>query len=140
MSFKGFLALSVAIVLFLANASCAGEPESQNLIRREMAVLDTAFKAAVAAVVLNEPERIPSVPEEVERIREQIGRTIKSGAGIALPRNQKRFREFVRLDNKFHHDLELLMKAAKKRNLQAVQRQTHRLLDACVRCHTIFRK
>lgn len=140
MRFKGFLILSVVVAFSIGTVSSAEKPESQNLIQKEMAALDSAFKTTIDAVVLNEPGRIPPAFDEVDRIREQVERAIKSGAKITLPRNQKRFREFVRLDNKFHHDLELLLKAAKRKNMPAVRKQTHRLLDACVRCHTIFRK
>jgi hypothetical protein len=65
---------------------------------------------------------------------------IKAGEKVRLPRHQKRFKEFVRLDNKFHHELEVMLKAAKKNKIVAVKRQAQRLLDACVRCHNVFRK
>jgi hypothetical protein len=132
--------LLVAAIFSVGAASSAEKPEPQNLIQREMAALDSALKTTIDAVVLNEPGRISPAFDEVNRIREQVEHTIKNGTKIALPKNQKRFKEFVRLDNKFHHDLEVLLRAAKKNSTSVVQRQTHRLLDACVRCHTIFRK
>ncbi|MCL4477395.1 MAG: hypothetical protein M1508_14435 [Nitrospirae bacterium] len=125
---------------FLGIPASAEQQESKNLIQKEMIALDGALKVTVDAIVLNEPERIVPAFQEANRIREQVEHTIKSGAKIVLPKNQKRFKEFVRLDNKFHRDLELLLKAAGKNNMGVVQRQTHRLLDACVRCHRIFRK
>lgn len=114
--------------------------ESGNLIQREMIGLDSAFKSTVDAVVLNEPGRIAPAFDEANKIREQIEHAVEHREKITLPRNQKRFKEFVRLDNKFHHELEILLNAAKKNKMGAVQKQTHRLLDACVRCHAIFRK
>jgi cytochrome c556 len=133
-------------VFFVAAFSAVGiaadveEQGSRNLIQKEMIALDSAFKVTVDAIVLNEPGRILPAFEETNELRVQVERAVKGGTKIVLPKNQKRFREFVRLDNKFHRDLELLLKAAGKKNVAAVQRQTHRLLDACVRCHRIFRK
>ena len=114
--------------------------ESGNLVQREMIALDRAFKTTIDAIVLNEPRRIGPAFDEVNKAREQIEHAIEHKARITLPRNQKRFREFVRLDNKFHHELEVLLKAAQKNKMRVVQKQTHGLLDACVRCHAIFRK
>ncbi|MCL5021869.1 MAG: hypothetical protein M1497_00590 [Nitrospirae bacterium] len=132
---------SVSCVLVLLSAAGAEEkPEPQNLIRQEMAALDKAFKTTLDAVVLNEPERIAGAYEDVNRIRERLKRAEKEGTPIVLPRNQKRFREFARLDDKFHKDVRALVRAAAKKKVPAVRRETHRLLDACVRCHAIFRK
>jgi len=135
----GSLVVLVAIVFYVGAASGTENPESQNLIQREMVALDRALKTTIDALVLNEPVRISPAFEEVNRIRKQVEQAIKTGTRIKLPRNQKRFKEFVRLDNKFHHELEVLLSAAKKNSMGVVQRQTHRLLDACVRCHTIFK-
>lgn len=129
-------------IIFLSFRIAEGteQPGSGNLIQREMLALDSALKVAVEALVLNEPGRIVPAFLEVNQIREQVEGAVRGGAVIMLPQNQKRFKEFVRLDNKFHRDLELLLAAAKKNNMGALQRQTHRLLDACVRCHRIFRR
>ncbi len=118
----------------------SGQSESGNLIQKEMIALDSALKVTVDAIVLNEPGRIVPAFQETNKVRVQVEQAVKGGAKIVLPRNQKRFREFVRLDNKFHRELDLLLKAARENNARVIQRQTHRLLDACVRCHRIFRK
>ncbi len=118
----------------------AERQESRNLIQGEMVALDAAFKTTIDAIVMNEPEKIGPAFDEVNSIREQVERAVKSGVRPALPRNQKRFKEFVRLDDKFHHELQVLLKAAKKKNILTARRQTHRLLDLCVRCHAVFRK
>jgi hypothetical protein len=130
------------VAAFAAVAIAAGVEQqgSRNLIQKEMIALDSAFKVTVDAIVLNEPGRILPAFEETNELRVQVERAVRGRTTIVLPKNQKRFREFVRLDNKFHRDIELLLKAAGKNNVAAVQRQTHRLLDACVRCHRIFRK
>ncbi len=128
------------LTIFSVGAAFGAEkPGSQNLVQNEMVALDTAFKATIDAIVLNEPGKIVPAFNEVNSIREQVEHAVKSGAKLALPRNQKRFKEFVRLDDKFHQELGVLLKAANKKNMITVRRQTHRLLDLCVRCHTVFR-
>lgn len=134
---KIFLILSI----FSASVALGAEKqESQNLVQKEMAALDGAFKTTIDAIVLNEPERINPAFNEVNVIREQVERAVKGGVKLALPRNQKRFKEFARLDDKFHQELAVLLKAAKKKNMMTVRGQTHRLLDLCVKCHMVFRK
>jgi len=129
------------LLAFLHGIGAAEEhQESGNLIQREMVALDSAFKTTVDAIVMNEPGRIGPAFDEANKIREQVEHAVEHKATITLPRNQKRFREFVRLDNKFHHELGILLKAAKKNKMRVVQKQTHMLLDACVRCHAIFRR
>ena len=138
------LSIFFGMLLLLASLRGIGIAEEQqdpeNLIRREMIAIDSAFKITIDAMVLNEPGRIVSAFDEVNRTREQIELALKQKTKITLPRNQKRFREFVRLDNKFHHEVQILLMAAKKNKMGVIQKQTHLLLNACVRCHTIFRK
>ncbi len=136
---KAFL-LAPALALFSLSALSYAEEQERSLIRQEMVALDRALKVTVDAIVLNELEKIPPAFEEVHRIRHKMEETLHRGKEIVLPRNQKRFKEFVRMDNKFHHDIELLLKAAKKNSMVTVRRQTHRLIDACVRCHAVFRR
>ncbi len=131
--------LFILTIFSVGAAFGAEKPGPQNLVQSEMVALDSAFKATIDAIVLNEPGKIVPAFNEVNSIREQVEYAVKSGAKLTVPRNQKRFREFVRLDDKFHHELEILLKAAKKRNMITVRKQTHRLLDLCVRCHTVFR-
>lgn len=131
----------LVLVLFSGESMAGAEShEPQNLIQREMMALDRALAVTIDAIVINDLGRIPPAFDEVHRMREQVEYAVKSHSIITLPRNQKRFKEFVRLDNKFHHELEILLQGAKNKKMRVVQRQTHRLLDACVRCHSIFRK
>ncbi len=133
------LAFFIAVLSAVSVTAAAEEQEPKNLIQREMAALDSALKVTVDAIVLNDLQRIHPAFQEADRLRAQREQAVKGGARIVLPRNQKRFKEFLRMDNKFHHDVDHLLKTARKNNPGAVQRQTHRLLDACVRCHRIFR-
>ncbi len=111
-----------------------------NLIPEEMAALDRAFKTIIDAVVLGDMERIPPALTEVAEARERVEKAITAGRMIPLPKNQGQFREFLRLDDQFHIDLEELNKAAQTGQKKVVKNYTHKLLDACVVCHEKYRK
>ncbi|HBR21338.1 MAG TPA: hypothetical protein DD713_02015 [Nitrospiraceae bacterium] len=128
------------IVFFTGIAYGYDKQESQNLIMSEMVTLDKAFKTAIDAVLLNQLERIAPAFEDVHKVREQVEHAVKEREKIVLPKNQSLFKVFVRLDNRFHHEVEILVDASKKKNMKAVQRQVSRLLNMCVRCHGLFRK
>ena len=134
------LKFAVLLVITLSGAVSAAEGQDENLILKEMAALDKAFKITVDAVVLNQPEKIAPAFVEVQKIREQVEQAVKEGKKIALPRNQNKFKVFVKLDNRFHREIRTLVIAAKKNRMRAVNRQTHNLLNMCARCHDIFRK
>lgn len=128
------------IVFFTGIAYGYDKQESQNLIMSEMVTLDKAFKTAIDAVLLNQLERIAPAFEDVHKVREQVEHAVKEREKIVLPKNQSLFKVFVRMDNRFHHEVEILIDASKKKNMKAVQRQVSRLLNMCVRCHDLFRK
>ncbi|MFA4829293.1 MAG: hypothetical protein WC855_04170 [Thermodesulfovibrionales bacterium] len=131
---------AVLLVITLHGTVSAAEGPDENLIRKEMAALDKAFKITVDAVVLNQPEKIAPAFVEVQKIMEQVEQAVKDKKEIALPRNQNKFKVFVKLDNRFHREIGTLVIAAKKNRMRTVNRQTHNLLNMCVRCHAIFRK
>ncbi len=130
----------LAAVFLTGIAYGADKQESQNLIMKEMVALDKAFKTAIDAVVLNQLERIAPAFEDVHKVREQVEHAVKEREKIILPKNQSLFKVFVRMDNRFHHEVEILVDASKKKNMKAVQRQVSRLLNMCVRCHGLFRR
>ena len=54
---------------------------------------------------LNQPEKIAPAFAEVQKIREQVEQAVKRAKKIALPRNQNKFKVFVKLDNRFHREI-----------------------------------
>lgn len=137
----GFLwAVFIAVMFYSGIAAGAEKQEAENLILKEMAALDSAFKETIDALVMNQPERIGPAFEEARKAREEVEGAVKKGAKIALPKNQKLFSEFVRLDDRFHFELEKLLDAAKVKKTKIVKKQMHKLLDACINCHEVFRK
>ncbi|MEK7296708.1 MAG: hypothetical protein AAB069_02290 [Planctomycetota bacterium] len=131
---------AVLLAITLSGSVSVAEAQDENLVRKEMAALDKAFKITIDAVVLNQPEKIAPAFAEVQKIMEQVEQAVKDKKKIALPRNQNKFKVFVKLDNRFHREVGALVIAAKKNRMRAVNRQTHNLFNMCVRCHDIFRK
>ena len=111
-----------------------------NLILEEMAALDQAFKTIIDAVVLGDVQRIRPALMGVTEARERVENAVKAGQQILLPRNQSQFREFLKLDEQFHINLEELSKAAETGQKKVVKNYAHKLLDACVVCHEKYRK
>jgi len=109
----------------------------RNLILEEMTALDRALKTIIDAVVLGDMQGIIPALTEVTEARERVE---KAGQKILLPKNQSQFREFLRLDEQFHIDLEELSKAAQTGQKKVVRNYAHRLLDSCVVCHEKYRK
>lgn len=110
-----------------------------NPLLEEMRALDSAFREAVSAVATGEGERVYRSLEPIQGLREKTHHAIESGM-IRLPKNQHRLKEFLKLDMKFHTELDLLLKAARRNNQRKMLLLTKRLLDGCVNCHRVFKK
>jgi cytochrome c556 len=111
-----------------------------NLIMEEMTALDRAFKTIIDAIVLGEMQGVARALTGVTEARERIEKAIRAGQKILLPKNQSQFREFLRLDEQFHIDLEALSRAAETGQKKVVRNYAHKLLDSCVVCHEKYRK
>ena len=59
---------------------------------------------------------------------------------LNFPKNQDKFKKFIKLDDKFHKDFEALVKVAGKGPKEIVKDRTYKIMDACVVCHERFRK
>jgi len=146
MNRKRFISTLIVLGVFATclvgiSALSQTKPEGgMNLLRQEMLALEEAFEAIIDAVIFDNMELIkPTIPP-LQKAREQIEKAINAGEKIILPKNQNKFGEFIKLDNRFHKDFESLVKAAEKGHRRVAKDQTHKLLDACVVCHERFRK
>jgi cytochrome c556 len=123
--------------------SAMGQTEPKggmNVLRREMLALEEVFETIIDAVIFENMELIkPQIPpfHEARKIFEEA---INAGEKIELPKNQDKFKAFVKLDNKFQKKFEALEEAAEKGQKEVVKDQIHKLFDACVVCHEKFRK
>jgi cytochrome c556 len=129
-------------VCFVGN-SAMGQTEPQggmNVLRGEMLALEEVFETIIDAVIFENMELIkPQIPPFHEA-RKKFEEAISTGQKIELPKNQDKFKEFVKLDNKFHKDFEALEETSEKGQKEVVKDKTHKLFDACVVCHERFRK
>jgi len=115
--------------------------EGMNLLfRREMWCLEEAFEAIIDGIIFDTMEMIkPTIPP-LHKAREKVQNAINAGEKIILPKNQDKFREFIKLDAAFHRDFEALLTVAGKGDKQVVKDQMYKILNSCVVCHERFRK
>jgi cytochrome c556 len=115
--------------------------EGMNLLfRREMWCLEEAFEAIIDGIIFDTMELInPTIPP-LHKAREKVETAMNAGEKIILPKNHDKFKEFIKLDDKFHKDFEALLKLAGKSHKEVVKDQTYKIMDACVVCHERFRK
>ena len=109
-----------------------------NAVRAEMRLLDKAFKNAIDGLLLNRPEIIEQPFHEVHKAKMNTEKAIKKG-NIKLPKNSNKLKEFVELDEAFHEKLVGLLKASRKKDMNAVKTSIDEILDGCVQCHNKFR-
>jgi len=129
-----FFALSA--MLLSGPYAFAGAP---NPVREEMWLLDAAFKNLIDAVILKNPSSIPQIFRGLEKARAETEKAKRRGE-IALPKNPDKMKLFVQFDSEFHEGLEGLIQASKKGDMPKVERLTHKLLDDCIKCHSMFRR
>lgn len=133
------LSVIVSVVLQttagFAEEAKAGENESP--IKVEMRLLNAAFINLVNALVLNNPKAIEEPFHEVHKAKADTEKAIKKG-GLKLPKNSDKMKLFIEMDEQFHKEMEALIAASRKGDMKKVQDMTHKLLDGCVQCHTMF--
>lgn len=113
--------------------------ETENPIKAEMRLLDLAFKNLIDAILLNDPSGIEGPFHEVHHAKLKTEKALEGG-GITLPKNADKIKSFKEMDEKFHQTLEGILKAAGKKDMEAVRKKTHEALEGCVQCHSMFRK
>ncbi|MBE9536422.1 MAG: cytochrome c [Proteobacteria bacterium] len=115
-----------------------GSQPGDNAVQVEMRLLDKAFKNAVDGLLLNMPEIIEGPFHKVHKAKMNTEKAIKKGA-IKLPKNSDKLNEFVELDEAFHEKLVGLLKASRKKDMNAVKNSIHEIMDGCVQCHNKFK-
>ena len=121
------------------NAKAVAQESKPNLIQEEMLAMNAAFINLIQALILNKPDTIEKPFVKVNEAREKVEEAVKKGEKLTLPKNQSKFKEFVRIDDEYHAELEKLLVAAKNKNMKIVKAQTHKLLNLCIYCHARFR-
>lgn len=126
-------------LMLVAVSVSAEDRHMSNPLVEEMRSLDNSIREIVSAVANAEGERVIRSIESLQGLKEKTHHAIESGM-IRLPKNQHRVKEFFKLDMKFHTELDLLLKAARKNNQRKMLVLTKRLLDGCVNCHRVFKR
>jgi hypothetical protein len=111
---------------------------TENPLKVEMVLLNEAFKNLIESIVRNNLHGIEEAFHDVHIARNKTEEAIEKGE-ISLPKNNDKIKEFIEIDEKFHSNLEGLIKASKKEDMKKIQQITSRLLDLCIQCHVKFR-
>lgn len=133
--------VSLAMVAGTANAEEATTTPSEagiSPVKIEMRLLNDAFLNLIDSLVLNTPDLIEEPFHKVHMAKANTEKALEKGE-IKLPKNGDKIKQFVELDEQFHKKLEVLIEAAGKKDMKEIQEVTHKLLNACVQCHSKFR-
>lgn len=131
--------LTLTLLMIPLSAEAAEDKDIVNPLIEEMRALDCAFKEVVSAVATGDGNRVNRSIDSLRGLKEKTHKAIESGM-IKLPKNHHRVKEFLKLDIRFHTELELLAKAAHKNNQRRMLMLTKKLLDGCVNCHRVFKR
>ncbi len=127
--------LMFALVVAVAPTGFAAE---ENPLKKEMRLLDKAFKNLIDALVFDRPMAIAKPFHAVHEAKKATEQALRKGK-IKLPKNGDRLKVFAEMDKVFHTKLERLLKAVEKRDDKAIRKGTHDILDSCIQCHRKFR-
>ncbi len=137
--------LAIPVILYLVSLPyilSAGQDvhpySAENPLITEMIILDKTFREIVSAVALGDSVRVHKALESMHGTKEKTHKGIHSGV-VKIPKNADRIEEFVKLDEAFHRDLEVLAHAAHENNQKRMLSLTKKLLNSCVNCHQTFR-
>jgi hypothetical protein len=136
MKISGYVLLILSLIIPSVMVSAE---DMVNPLIEEMRTLDVAFRDIVSAVAIGDGRRVNKSIDSLHGLRERTHKAVETGM-IRLPRNQHRLKEFLKLDERFHTELELLSKAAHKNNQRKMLILTKKLLDGCVNCHRVFKR
>lgn len=112
---------------------------TKNSLIEEMQQLDSSFKEIVSAVVVGDGSRVHKAIEATHGRMERTQEAVHSGE-VKVPKNPGRVKEFVALDKEFHSNLERLAHSAEAGSRPKMLLYTKKLMDGCIKCHTIFKK
>lgn len=129
----------LAFAIRSEGAAVAAEPaETENPVKAEMRLLNTAYMNLITSLIFNNPGAIAEPFHEVHKATEVTEKAIKSGK-VKLPKNNDKMKRFIEMDEQFHKNTEELLTAARRGNMQWVEGVTNKLLTGCIQCHKMFR-
>jgi cytochrome c556 len=111
---------------------------ADNPIKAEMRLLNDAFHNLINSIILNNPKAVEEPFHEVHRAKANTEKALERG-DVRLPKNNDKIKQFIEMDKEFHENMEILIKASRKGDMNKVQKTTHELLNGCIGCHNKFR-
>lgn len=111
----------------------------ENVVANEMRALTAAMNTALAAIANDDLAAIPPALHAVHAAREQTERAIHAGT-YQPPKNGGQLERFVAMDEAFHDELVVLLRAARAGDSAAAARQVGTIMNGCVSCHQQFRR
>lgn len=115
------------------------EQSGKNALVEEMLILDNTFREVVSGVALGDGERVRKALGSMHGTMEKTLEGVHEGT-VKIPKNAGRVKEFVKMDERLHTELEQLAQAAEENNTIKMEALTKKILDDCVSCHRTFRK
>lgn len=127
------------LLLSLSVVDYSQAAETDNPLKKEMRLLDEAFKNLVDALIHNRPESIEEPFHRVHAAKKNTEKALHKGE-ITLPKNGESLEAFVSMDEAFHENLKELLAASRKREMGKIKALTHDILDQCIRCHEVYKE
>lgn len=131
------------VPLALALAGCAHHesapptpPPPVNVVQEEMRLLLGAVQEAVAGVAMGDVRGVPAAIHRVHGAKEATAAALTAGQYQPPKGEVGRFRE---VDEAFHDQLVVLVRAAKKNDVPATAEALGAVLRGCPACHGEFR-
>lgn len=116
----------------------AAEGEPQNPLQVEMRALTAFMQLALVAVANDQLDLIPPAISKLHGAIEDTQDALKEGK-MKLPQHPEEVDAFLAMDDAFHEQLVILVKAARENDLPLATRQLANLSLGCTSCHQRYR-
>ncbi|MBI3179119.1 MAG: cytochrome c [Deltaproteobacteria bacterium] len=131
----------LSIGLGLLSRSAAAEPPAKqppNVVQVEMQALVAALQTAVASIGAGDVREVAHTLHRVHEARNATEKALHSGA-YKPPQNAAKLADFAKLDTAFHHELERMVGASGKNDVQGTAVALGAALGQCQGCHALFK-
>lgn len=122
-----------------APSTTAPSTPAANPVQHEMRLLVEALQAGVLGVGTGDVRPVAHALHRVHEAKAATEAAIHDGR-YRPPRNADRIDRFHALDEAFHHDLEGLVEASSRNDVDATARALGAVMQGCNGCHTEFRQ
>ena len=132
--------LIAAVFAALSSSATAQDTKTtaDNPIKAEMRLLNDAFHNLINSLILNNPKAVEEPFHAVHRAKANTEKALERG-DVRLPKNNDKIKQFIKMDKEFHENMEILIEASRKGDMNKVQKTAHELLNGCIGCHNKFR-